>query len=734
MLPSHGNFAVGWIAAIHKEYVAARQVLDEVYEDLEFPRPAEDLNSYTLGRMERHYVVIACLPSGSYGAQAAAEAVERMKSSFPMIRFVLMVGVAGGAPTQADVRLGDVVVGTRVVPYGFGKRTPGGMVFTGDIGLSAGALLTGTQKLAAMIVEGKLDLDFIVRQTFNKSPKITTEYQRPHEKSDRLYKSEYNHGDSCDCQLDCAQNLSRLVNRPERNDYCVEVHCGNIGSADIVVKDALSRDNYAREFRLLCFEMESAGLMSKLPCLPIRGICDYSDSHKNKHWQGYAAATAAVYAKSLLKVIPPENVLQTRITIDKTELERHIRSIIRYVQRVATSRSVDEDSQIRGADNALKKIEVIVDLLKDLSEDHSADISKIEEEVGKHTSDIESARDRLQDIEKGQKELVASLAKITEHIETQKKMSTNIEIEEKWAVLHQKAQEESMMLTKLATFVDEVLPVTTAILGQVGHVTGNENVNTAAEIMENSPRFTALFKSMSDLRSKHSRSSGQRSSKKSNQAREEVAYTTSSKTSFREIVSSTFTSKSNQSQPEEKGNQRLTSESLKTKRASLQITAAAPRNRTDAQSPALQPPPSQNRRLPLPPPKPESLESGRKRSESPGRPAVITGTYIRDGLGSLGPSNRSLSPKRASPSQAPSFETRSNVSSLSSRSFESGPHLSWDSGHPSNSHVNQLRGPPKTPGNEEEKTPNEAETPRMGVSEMRERFEIGSPNALRAHC
>lgn len=40
-------------------------------------------------------------------------------------------------------------------------------------------------------------------------------------------------------------------------------------------------------------------------CLPIRGICDYSDSHKNKDWQGYAAATAAAYARELLEVLPP---------------------------------------------------------------------------------------------------------------------------------------------------------------------------------------------------------------------------------------------------------------------------------------------------------------------------------------------------------------------------------------------------------------------------------------------
>jgi hypothetical protein len=33
-------------------------------------------------------------------------------------------------------------------------------------------------------------------------------------------------------------------------------------------------------------------------------IKDYSDSHKNKEWQGYAAMVAAAYARDLLLQIP----------------------------------------------------------------------------------------------------------------------------------------------------------------------------------------------------------------------------------------------------------------------------------------------------------------------------------------------------------------------------------------------------------------------------------------------
>ena len=48
--------------------------------------------------------------------------------------------------------------------------------------------------------------------------------------------------------------------------------------------------------------------MDLFPCLVIRGISDYADSHKNKIWQPYAAATAAAYAKELLLVIPGQAV------------------------------------------------------------------------------------------------------------------------------------------------------------------------------------------------------------------------------------------------------------------------------------------------------------------------------------------------------------------------------------------------------------------------------------------
>ncbi len=71
------------------------------------------------------------------------------------------------------------------------------------------------------------------------------------------------------------------------------------------MKDARARDDIAQRLSALCFEMEAAGIIDSLQCLPIRSIRDYSDSHTNKEWQDYAAATPAAYARELVEGIPP---------------------------------------------------------------------------------------------------------------------------------------------------------------------------------------------------------------------------------------------------------------------------------------------------------------------------------------------------------------------------------------------------------------------------------------------
>lgn len=113
------------------------------------------------------------------------------------------------------------------------------------------------------------------------------------------------------CIRYCGGDLANLVKRQERTteENGLAIRYGLIASANTLMKDAILRDILAAEKDVLCFEMEAAGLMNAFPCLVIRGICDYSDSHKTKEWQGYAAMAAAAYAKQLLGHMRP-NLIQ----------------------------------------------------------------------------------------------------------------------------------------------------------------------------------------------------------------------------------------------------------------------------------------------------------------------------------------------------------------------------------------------------------------------------------------
>ena len=86
------------------------------------------------------------------------------------------------------------------------------------------------------------------------------------------------------------------------------VHRGTVASGELVIKDAALRDQLANQYGVLCFEMEAAGALTDFPCMVIRGISDYSDSHKNNQWHGYAAAAAAAYARQLFFHMPIDEV------------------------------------------------------------------------------------------------------------------------------------------------------------------------------------------------------------------------------------------------------------------------------------------------------------------------------------------------------------------------------------------------------------------------------------------
>jgi nucleoside phosphorylase len=284
-------------------------MLDEEHADPHYKSPPED-TLYTFGRIGEHTVVITCLPVGETNNSMAAVMATRMKATFTSIKFSLLVGVGGGVPgPEADIRLGDVIISQPsgqdggVVQYDYGKAVPGGFSRTGCLNKPPTILLQAISKLRANHYRGKGALtDFLL--PLNSRPM----FKRGEAHSDLLFEPDYEHVPGDLCRL-CDRH--RLIKRPPRQNDDVVIHYGTIASGNCVIRDGRIREKLKEELRtIICFDMEAAGLMNSFPCLVIRGICDYADSHKNKKWQPYAATTAAATAKELLSLIPAAKVTE----------------------------------------------------------------------------------------------------------------------------------------------------------------------------------------------------------------------------------------------------------------------------------------------------------------------------------------------------------------------------------------------------------------------------------------
>ncbi|OQV11248.1 Tetratricopeptide repeat-containing protein [Cladophialophora immunda] len=313
------EYQVGWICALPKELTAARAMLDEEHE-LYTSQVPYDNNSYQLGRIHGHNVVMACLPAGVYGTVSAATVAANMLRTFIGIRFGLMVGIGGGIPSShkyGDIRLGDVVVsqpdGTHggVVQYDFRKNLGDGIFERkGVLRPPPTLLLTALANLQSRHQMYGNQILKTVSAMIQRFPSLAEEgFVHPGQEKDTLFcgnVESHKRGDQCSqCRDGIVQRLVRKTQSPK-------VHYGVIASGNELMKNVVERDRLGRELGAKCVEMEAAGLMDHFPCIVVRGICDYADSHKNDVWQEYAAVTAAGFAKELLATVKPIEVMSVK--------------------------------------------------------------------------------------------------------------------------------------------------------------------------------------------------------------------------------------------------------------------------------------------------------------------------------------------------------------------------------------------------------------------------------------
>lgn len=349
------DFEIAVICALPSEADAVEALFDKIWEDhgYVFGKAPGDMNAYTTGLIGRHNVVLAWMPG--MGKGSAASVASSLRSSFEGIKLALVVGICGGVPNGTDdekeILLGDVIISNGLVEHDFGRQLPDKFnrkdTLTDNLGRPNNEIRSLLAKLKGQKSRMRLqdNASKYLAALYQKPGFDKAQYPGPDE--DKLYEPTYRHKHHdlscilcakcekkedgvCEKALDssCAElkcdvtnivprerlvKAKKLAARANNTDSVAQqeaqeavkaqqpiVHYGLIASGNTVMKSGEHRDEIAAKEKVIAFEMEGAGVWDNFPCVVIKGVCDYADSHKNKKWQDYAAATAAACMKAFL--------------------------------------------------------------------------------------------------------------------------------------------------------------------------------------------------------------------------------------------------------------------------------------------------------------------------------------------------------------------------------------------------------------------------------------------------
>jgi hypothetical protein len=330
----HG-YTIAWIAPLEHDALAARNMLDNVHDDVKFPAGKSDDYIYFGGDINGHNVVIATIPSGhSHGVAAMASLARDIKAKFPDVLFGLLVGVASGLPDLSknpplDIRLGDVLVaegengGACILSYGHGTET------AEQVQLNLLAAKTTARLFAAGIGRMKstsADNWAWSRQYYQallvKDVKHVTKFRDPGQNTDvrtststaTATQTISSHPGDPEARPDMEQiqtmppagTISQAPNdptnqrQPRPDDERIRVWYGKLGSGDDLKENPQKRQELKDRYGIIGLETGAASVMDVIERVGvIRGVCDYG-TDQSEDWKPFAAATAAAYAKALL--------------------------------------------------------------------------------------------------------------------------------------------------------------------------------------------------------------------------------------------------------------------------------------------------------------------------------------------------------------------------------------------------------------------------------------------------
>jgi HEAT repeat protein/nucleoside phosphorylase/MinD-like ATPase involved in chromosome partitioning or flagellar assembly len=298
IVPERMKPTIGVITVLPKEYVAVNVLLENKKDIFIVPDSGAG-RRYCLGEIpteegNKHNIVLA---NAGMGNNTATIRASLLLNHFPNVKSILMVGIAGGIPNpdkiNDNIRLGDIVVSYEqgIIQYDYVENKLEKVEYRNPPRPPSASLVEAVRYLEAKEILGNRSWEKYIDQALSQ-----LKIERPSEDKDILY------FDSRKRKIKHLEDSKRIKGQPR-------IFIGPIASANILLKNPKAIDELRDKFKVKAIEMEASGIADatwnhEVGYLVVRGICDYSDSHKNDEWQQYAAVVAAAYTRALIESMP----------------------------------------------------------------------------------------------------------------------------------------------------------------------------------------------------------------------------------------------------------------------------------------------------------------------------------------------------------------------------------------------------------------------------------------------
>ena len=312
--PLHDDFNIAIICGSHLEITAMKKIFDHTWKAYKIrQRHTDDYDTYTYGRIGRHFVVLIWSPGTN--KISYRDASSRLQSSFKSIEFVLAIGICSAVPKvgEQEVLLGDVIISTSVQNVDEGKRYELGRNMRKFLGL----LQTETSLS---------QLRHYCAGYFEKYFGGDNSMQYPGAYNDELYNPGYLHRHyqegRCRCsakkmcydaytstceELKCGEvhiipreRIKKMMKTTEGNSM---IHFGAVGSGNIAMMSANQRGEFAMKESVMAFERGAAAAFDHYhDVVVIQGIFHYEDGHWSRIWLSYATAIAVACIRAFLQM------------------------------------------------------------------------------------------------------------------------------------------------------------------------------------------------------------------------------------------------------------------------------------------------------------------------------------------------------------------------------------------------------------------------------------------------